>query len=58
MPNDEVIAFSEILGIIYLLMVVLRFDAVAIIYLPLAIGLRLIQLPNKVLNKIYKADLH
>jgi glycosyltransferase involved in cell wall biosynthesis len=46
-------SFGGILSFTYLLRVALRFDAIAIVYLPLALILRLIQLPLRVLNKIY-----
>jgi glycosyltransferase involved in cell wall biosynthesis len=46
-------SFGGIFSFVYLLKVVLRFDTIAIAYLPLALILRLIQLPLKALNKIY-----
>jgi glycosyltransferase involved in cell wall biosynthesis len=46
-------SFGGILSFAYLLKVVLRVDTIAIVYLPLALTLRLVQLPLKALNKIY-----
>ena len=46
-------SFGGILSFAYLLKVVLRVDTIAIVYLPLALILRLVQLPLKALNKIY-----
>ena len=53
-------SFSSLLSIFYLLRVVLRRDPVAVFFLPLALLLRVIQLPiivaNKVLYKFYFGD--
>lgn len=46
-------SFSGILSFTYLLKVVLRFDAIAIVYFPLAFMLRSIHLPFKIVNNIY-----
>lgn len=46
-------SFSGILSFTYLLKVVLRFDAIAIFYLPFAFILRVIHLPFKIINNIY-----
>ena len=46
-------SFSGILSFTYLLKVVLRFDAIAIVYLPFAFILSVIHLPFKIINNIY-----
>ena len=46
-------SFSGILSFTYLLKVVLRFDAIAIVYFPMAFMLRAMHLPFKIINNIY-----
>jgi glycosyltransferase involved in cell wall biosynthesis len=47
-------SMSGILGVVYIAKVVIKSDAFAILYLPLALSLRLMNLPIKILNYFYK----